>query len=169
MPRGRKPKPVEQRIREGNPGNRPLPEPLQLDNRTPRKPAGLPPAAAELWDEIVPVLEQAKVLHSIDRAALQAMCIEWSRYLDANADVEEESPYALGSMGQVVEHPAVGTARTSAHMFLRFAEQFGLTPSARARISAMAQVAQGLDLEAILDAKPEPLPLGGERPDPEDG
>lgn len=44
---------------------------------------------------------------------------------------------ALGSTGQLVEHPLLSTERASAANFLRFAGQFGITPSARASLGVL--------------------------------
>jgi len=44
-------------------------------------------------------------------------------------------------MGQVVAHPALAMEKSSLDQFLRYAEQFGITPVARARIAAAAAVA----------------------------
>jgi len=56
---------------------------------------------------------------------------------------------ALGSTGQVVEHPLVGTGRAAAALFLRFAEQFGGTTLGRTRIQLGK--AAGRRLEADLE------------------
>jgi phage terminase small subunit len=58
-------------------------------------------------------------------------------------------PVALGSTGQVVEHPMVQTGRAAAALFLRFAGEFGATPLARTRI-ALGKAA-GRKIEADLE------------------
>lgn len=139
--RGRTPKPVEQKIREGNPGRRKLPAPLELAGPGLEKPSDLPAAAALLWDEIVPILDAANILNGIDRAALTVLCVQWARVEAARKVIAQEGMFALGSTGQIIEHPAVGTERSGTQLFIRVAEQFGITPVARARIAAAAAVA----------------------------
>lgn len=134
--RGRKPKPIEQKQREGNPGNRALPAPVTLPEYDVPKPPDLPDAAATLWDDIVPILAEARVLNRIDGAALTAMCLQWERGQQARKVLKEEGLFALGSTGQVVPHPALEIERAAHTLFIRFAEQFGITPVARARIAA---------------------------------
>lgn len=153
--RGRKPKPVEQKRREGNPGKRRLPEPVRLPGGL-LKPE-LPPAASELWDQVVPILGQVGVLASVDRAALTAMCLQWERAVAARRVLEQEGYFALGSTGQLVEHPAVGIERAAHDRLLRFAAEFGITPVARARIAAAAALLRSGeedDLRRVLDAPP---------------
>ena len=138
--RGRKPKPVEQRIREGNPGKRPLPEPIKLRGASAlEKPDDLPARAAGLWDELVPVLEQAGLLNRIDEAALTALCLQWQRACDARTVVEQEGLVAIGSHGQLIEHPMLAAERAAHQLLLRYAEQYGITPVARARIALVAR------------------------------
>jgi P27 family predicted phage terminase small subunit len=148
--RGRKPKPPEQRAREGNAGNRPLPAPLELSGKVENArraleelppPADLPRAALELWNDVVPILGAAGVLNRVDRAALTALCIQWHRAEQARKALKAEGIFTTGSTGQIVEHPALGIERTAHQLFVRFAEQFGITPVARARIAAAAAVA----------------------------
>jgi P27 family predicted phage terminase small subunit len=146
-------------VREGNAGKRRLPDRLVLPDDDLAKPEGLPAAAAELWDDLVPILREANVLNRIDRAALEAMCLQWARGRAARAILAEEGVLAVGSTGQLTEHPALQIERNAHALFLRFASDFGITPVARARIAAAVAVAgatmrgelsKSLDLE--LDA-----------------
>lgn len=59
---------------------------------------------------------------------------------------------ALGSTGQLVEHPLAGTQRAAAALFLRFASEFGATTLARTRISLGKAATRRLDrdVEAAL-------------------
>jgi P27 family predicted phage terminase small subunit len=151
---GRKPKPIEQRAREGNPGKRRLPEPVVVERTGKlKRPAGMPEAANELWDEIVGPLENAGILHPIDRAALQAMCLEWAVSEKARQAIEYDGIFARGGLGQLVEHPALTTLRQSHAVFLRIASEYGLTAVARVRIAAaLTGGGDGGELAGILDA-----------------
>jgi P27 family predicted phage terminase small subunit len=155
--RGRKPKPVEQKIREGNPGHRPLPEPLKLDSGPPVKPDHLPPAAGELWDEVVTVLVAAGIADKVDKAALTALCVQWARSEMARVVIASEGYFAKGSMGQLVEHPAVKLEREAHMALLRFASEYGLTAASRARIAVAgggnAAEAEN-ELAAVIDLTP---------------
>jgi len=104
-----------------------------------------------MWDELVPILSKANVLSSVDGAALTALCIQWERSVQARAVLKRQGLFSLGSMGQLVEHPAVQTERSAHLMFLRFAEQFGITPVARTRIAAAVAVA-GASMRGELGA-----------------
>jgi P27 family predicted phage terminase small subunit len=155
--KGRKPKPLEQKRREGNPGKRKLGQPVKIRAGAPEKPKNLPPAGSALWDEIVAVLHTARVADAIDAPALTALCVQWARAEQARAALRKDGIFALGSTGQLTEHPALGIERAAHGMFLRFAEQYGLTAAARSRI-ALVGAAGAIEAEAeraaVLDLKP---------------
>lgn len=132
---GRKPKPVEQRRREGNPGKRRLPEPVLVGGRgLPQKPRDLPAEAKSFWDQIVSRLAEVGLIDLVDRPALVLMSIQWARAEQARREIEEKGLFATGSEGQIVEHPAVKIERAAAALYLRFAEHYALTPVARTRL-----------------------------------
>ena len=134
--RGRKPKPVEVRKREGNPSKRPLPEPVRVggipDALAP--PDDLLPTAKDFWNEVIPVLAKVGILDVVDRAALEMMSTQYARAKQAGRVLAEQGALTKGSTGQLVEHPAMATERNAINTFLRFAEQYALTPVARTRL-----------------------------------
>jgi P27 family predicted phage terminase small subunit len=166
MPAGRKRTPLETREREGNAGKRHLPERLVLDDSAPLKPAVLGAAGAQLWDDVVGPLSSVRVVQKVDAAALTALCVQWDVAEAARLVLATEGHYATGSMGQLVEHPALAMMTRAHQMFLKLAAEFGLTAAARARIAesaagAMASRAQAqLDDVIDLDA-PEVVDVGG--------
>lgn len=150
MARGRKPKPLELAHLD-NRGHRPLPDPLpgagELD---PEPPAVLGEAGAELWRELVAQLSAAKALHEIDRAALLALCQQWDRATHAAEVLDEQGLFAKGSMGQLVEHPALRIEARAHALLLKFASEYAATPVARARIATAKQIsAQASEFDEI--------------------
>lgn len=158
MSRGPARKPIEQELREGKPGNRHVPEPLKFTLGEPIKPPDLPAAASELWDAIVPALTGVGVAQMPDTPALVALCVQWARAEEARELIDREGVVAIGSTGQMTTHPALKVERNAHLVFLKFAQEFGLTPAARARIVA-ALGGRGEHLEAeledFIDAEPE--------------
>lgn len=162
MPQGRKPKPRAIREREGNPGKRPLPEPVVVggapaEPMTP--PAHLEDEAKDFWSEAITVLERLGILDTIDSPALEAMATAYARMRQAQREVQEVGLTTYGANGQLVEHPAVKVERYSAKLFLQYAEHFALTPVARTRLGlAQVHAAKGLqDLAPTpQDAELEP-------------
>jgi P27 family predicted phage terminase small subunit len=139
-PRGRPPKPREQKIAEGNPGKRPLPETYKMPGgvvtpetfRTP--PEHLTDTAKEWWLDAVPVLQESGMLEKIDRPMLEFAAIQYARARQASRMVEDQGLIAKGSTGQLKEHPLLETERKAMTAYLRFIEQFAGTPQARVRL-----------------------------------
>lgn len=142
--RGRKPKPAEQRKLEGNRGNRPIRENVSPDkgDRPPSPPSLLKGEALAEWKRVAPGLWDLGLLTSIDVAPLVAYCLAWSRAKSAEALMEKaKRKYPAGggmfvetSNGNLVQHPAVGVANRAWTDVVKFAAEFGMTPSGRMKV-----------------------------------
>lgn len=134
--RGRKPKPVEQQIAEGNPGKRALPEPVHISSGEAlyEPPEHLLPDAKRFWARTIPVLDKIGMLDGVDSAALEMAATAYARFRGAQRTIADEGAFQKTARGGLKEHPAVGLERRQMEVFLRFAEQYGLTPVARTRL-----------------------------------
>jgi P27 family predicted phage terminase small subunit len=137
--KGRKPKPIEERVRDGNPGKRPLPEPMLIGGRPNldelnEPPAHLPEDAKEFWRDSVTRLVEVGIVDRVDVPALEQLAIQYARVRGAQKVIAEVGYFATGSTGQVKEHPAVKLEREATNLLLKLSEHFGLTPVARARL-----------------------------------
>jgi len=144
-PRGRKPKPTHLKIVTGNPGRRPInreeaapkPEPAR-----PAPPEHLCPEAKEEWSRVAEELYPLGLLTRIDRGALAAYCQAYGRWVRAEkkiAGLIELNPLTDGLMivtkaGNAIQNPLVGIANKAMADMVRYAAEFGMTPSARSRI-----------------------------------
>lgn len=141
--KGRKPKPTEQRKLEGNAGNRPLNihEPVLPAAQVTLVPDELKNdlvATAE-WERLAPMLRKAKVLTDGDRGALIALCLEWSRYLYANARVVEQGMVIAAPSGYPVPNPYIGIGNRAFTNCKAMMAEIGLTPTARSRVVAKSE------------------------------
>ena len=140
---GRKPKPTNLKVLHGNPGGRKLPK------REPKPKAGIPkpPAwidpdseAMRVWEEFAAELNAMQVLTLADRAALAALVAAYCDWRKADEEVEREGlTYASVSAGGgylIRPQPAVAIRSDSWKRYKSMLSEFGLTPSARARVSA---------------------------------
>src|SRR5690606_36938676 len=91
MPKGRKPKPTNLKVLEGNPGKRPLnqnepkPKPIR-----PKCPTWLDKEAEKMWRSLAPELESLHLLTIIDVAALAAACQRWYTYVHCEKVIQED-------------------------------------------------------------------------------
>jgi len=144
MKRGRKIKPTNLKILEGNPGRRPLPidEPKPQDTSKPQPPSHLDKYALEEWNRICDGLYAMGILFPIDMAILAAYCVSYSRWRQAEEELakvrDNYSDYAaliqMTHYGNYIIHPLIGISNTAARDILRYASQLGITPSARAAL-----------------------------------
>src|SRR5690606_29552019 len=129
----------------GNPGRRKLnaAEPVPA-SRLPKPPEFLSDEAKVEWGRVSEELYNIGILTGIDRAALAAYCQAYARWAQAEAAIAQmaERDQLTGGLmikttkGNVIQNPLVGAANKAAADMVRYAAEFGMTPSARSRIRA---------------------------------
>lgn len=139
MPRGRKPKPPQLKLIEGNPGKRKIPEIVkpEIRGQPPKCPAWLVPEAKKEWKRIAKVLHETELLSELDVAALAAYCQSYARYIDAERKISQagEKMVRLGKFGvSEVLRPEVYYSKMNLNFVRLLCSEFGLSPSARARM-----------------------------------
>lgn len=142
---GRKPKPTHLKLITGNPGKRPLPKAeAKVVPALPTPPPHLSDEAKVEWGRVSEDLFKVGLLSGIDRAALAAYCQAYARWVQAEralAEMAKRDQLTGGLMikttnGNAIQNPLVGIANKAAADMVRYAAEFGMTPSARSRINA---------------------------------
>jgi P27 family predicted phage terminase small subunit len=129
---------------KGNPGRRPIKEEVELPPADVTPPSYLKGMARSEWRRIAPGLHAAGILTAVDTVPLAAYCMAYGRWRAAEnaiAKMAERDALTSGLMikttnGNAIQNPLVGTSNKAASDMVRFAAEFGMTPSARSRISA---------------------------------
>lgn len=141
MPAGRPPKPTALKLLQGNPGKRPLPR------NEPQPPAGAvkPPTwlrgrARRLWRQIAPLLGEMRVLTTSDTQALGLLCDALAEYVVAREVIRQHGmtyECTTTSGGTMIRtRPEVAIAADAWRRANTMLQQFGLTPSSRAKVQA---------------------------------
>ena len=163
MIRGRKPKPTHLKVVTGNPGRRPLNQ-QEIEpprRRSPPKPPPhlLPEAKAE-WRRLAPSLSLLGILTDLDVSPFAAYCQSYARWVQAErllAGLAEQDGTGRDAMliktraGGVTPNPLIWVARNAASDMLRYATEFGFTPSSRTRVHAMVPNAAAGDASSFFD------------------
>lgn len=144
--RGRKPVPNEIKKLRGNPGKRPIVQsgiqPEQPSDVLP-PPAFLSKEAKAEWRRLAPQIHKLGLLTEQDLGAFAAYCQAYGRWAAAEAQLARDSrkrgAMAGGTIiktvaGNVIQNPAVSIANAAMAQVVKYAVEFGFTPSARARV-----------------------------------
>jgi len=112
---------------------------VQAPHGRPKCPTWLDEEAKAAWRQVVPMLEGMGVLTKADGNALARYCRIWSRWRKAEDFIDEHGlVYPLkdddGNVKCVQQWPQVSIANKLAQQLTRLEGEFGLTPSARARL-----------------------------------
>lgn len=134
MPVGRPPKPSRIRELEGNRGRRPIPKGLHIPGQ-PIAPDYFDDEQKYLWRQIEHAMP-AGVLTMADTQVLERMTVAWATFRECCRKIANLSMFARGSTGQLAMSPLVKIQALAAREMHQAGEVLGLSPVARARISA---------------------------------
>lgn len=144
--RGRKPKPSNLKVVTGTdrPSRRNNAEP-KVAPAMPDPPAHLSDHARAEWDRVCVEMFNAGILSGLDRGGLAAYCQAYGRWVEAELALRrmaERDKATHGLMiktqsGNAIQNPLVGSANKAMADMMRYAAEFGMTPSSRSRIAAL--------------------------------
>ena len=149
-------KPTALKVLEGNRGKRKLnksePKP---ENTIPKCPSWLLTEAKKEWKRVAPELSRLGLLTKIDIGALAGYCQSWARYVQAEkylADKENDTVFVTDK-GYMQQVPQVGIAQKYLYLCKTFMSEFGLTPSARGRMSLLSGDEEVDPMEKLFNQK----------------
>ena len=148
MTRGPIPKPTALKKAEGifRPDKHgPVDHPFDEIRGTPEKPHGMPEHADAMWDHMVRVFQPIGVVTEIDAYQLEILCLSWAKFRELAYRAVHES-YDDEQCARIERRLNNAYAR-----FDKCAAQFGISPSARARLRAAGNTSSA-DVEGnVLD------------------
>lgn len=141
MSRGRKPKPAEIHLINGNPSHLKR-DALEIaaaeaDGLEIAPPGELCGESLAEWRRLMPIMRGMRTLSSQELHVLAAYCMAWGRLLEAQRQLNAIGPdnwVTQDEKGVQRKTPWIDIADKSSATMLRIAVEFGLTPSARMRI-----------------------------------
>jgi P27 family predicted phage terminase small subunit len=135
--------PTHLKLLRGNPGKEVLPkgEPQPLiPDEVPDPPQALSKTAQDEWWRIAPELHRLGILTIADLRPLAAYCQTYARWIDCEAALADAALVKVSSMGGEVVNPLLRIAERAAHDMMKYAAEFGFTPSSRTKVSCSAPV-----------------------------
>ena len=130
-------KPTKLKLLAGNPGKRALPtdEP-QPHPEIPDCPKALQGEALGEWQRITLELHKLGLIGRVDMAMLADYCETWGEWCKAFDDINENGMFLKAPSGLKRRNPALTARLNLSERLATLASHFGLSPAARARISA---------------------------------
>lgn len=168
--RGRKPKPAQQQINEGDPAKRGVHKLDQKLESEPKAVRGLPPCPEHLsgrarsaWKFFAGELAVMKLDKRPDGPMLEGACVAYARAVDADLILAEKGLVVedkfIADSGDVIvlktkKHPAVEISNRAWALLKAFCSEFGLSPVSRTRLTIPKD--DDGDIEALMKALREP-------------
>lgn len=144
-PRGPKPKPTSLKLLSGTARKH------RLNLNEPKVPPSIPDAPDHLsgeaqveWARVTAEMANMGILSRLDRGTLAAYAQAYGRWVAAEralARMAERDAVTAGIVirtksGNAIQNPLVGAANKAMADMVRYAAEFGMTPSSRTRVSA---------------------------------
>jgi P27 family predicted phage terminase small subunit len=131
--RGPKPKSIELKRLEGNPGARPLNEDAPRTVGRATMPKYLKGYASQVWKKIVGSMPE-KVYSPADEELLGAYCVAAAMHREAVEHVTENGPTLVSDKGVEYQSPWMGILNTQATKMATIGTRLGLDPAARSTL-----------------------------------
>jgi P27 family predicted phage terminase small subunit len=132
--RGPAPTPTGLRLVRGDRKDRINLDEPQAREGLPQCPIEAAPEVHDIWNYTIDQLDHMKIVTLADRDALYAYCEAVVLHRHASRLIATEGVVIEGLHGGWVKHPAHQIQRDAASVMRAFAQEFGLTPSARSTI-----------------------------------
>lgn len=130
--KGRKPKPPELKLLEGNRGHRPIPQKAEPTPSHPPTPRWLSKDAKKEWRKVVPELYKIGLLKIIDLRGMEAYCACYAKW----REVCEKTKIGVmtAASGYHYPNPLINVELKYAKEMRGWMVELGLTPASRSRI-----------------------------------
>lgn len=167
--RGRKPTPSRLHELRGDPGKRHRsrdgePRPNVLEKVGP-VPSHLNDLAKAEYRRIMKEQVGLRMITPSDRASMAAYCSAYATYIESDERLKTEPWTTTTARGGSRPNPLFKIRDDALKLMNKFASEFGLTPSARARVKG-ASAPNQTDLFDILDADDDDQATGQSQGDP---
>ena len=141
--RGRKPLPSRVKELRGTaqPCRMNPDEPAPWDDRI-SPPVTMNESLLPIWDKFVDELTRSRMITNVDVYALEALCIAYSRWTEANAKIQETGLLVKTSKGLPAQTPYLDIANKAFEQMIKLMTEFGITPSSRTKVSTINAVAR---------------------------
>ena len=111
----------------------------------------LRPAGFDIKNSLARIQSKFRCSH-VDRSALVQYCASWSLWRKAMVEVESDGVTIEGRDRTTVRHPALVIIKQTGDVMMKFATEFGMTASSRARIEVPYETPEDDSLDKLIQA-----------------
>jgi len=149
---GPPPKPTALKLLEGNPGHQKLnmEEPKCAEIAPVQPPEWLDVIGQYEYQRVWPLLTEMGLLSAVDVGAFEAYCDAYSTMVRMAIVCNELGSTYVTDQGQVRARPEATLKIQAANAVRQFSQEFGLTPSARGRMSIKSEEKETDEMESFL-------------------
>lgn len=119
----------------------------------PKPPTHLSAEAKKKYQEFFSMLKGVKVLKKSDMLTFDKMMEHWDIAYKASKELKKHGLITIDERKLPRKNPAAQIHRENSLAFLRYAAEFGLTPSSRAGLDLSEEVGQGDPFDSYLQGK----------------
>lgn len=107
------------------------------------------------WHRVTRELHELGVIGRADRMMLSNYCESWAIWREACEEIKRDGVTVIGREGHLIAHPASVRREAASREMLKFAQEYGMTASARTRVSVAPKTPEKDSLEKLIDANRE--------------
>jgi len=134
---GRRPTPKSILEARGSWRSKVKPDELCPPNRLPTCPTILVGEARREWTRMSRILFALGLAAELDRVPLAAYCVAWSDFVKLTKALKKTGATITTTQGNVIRNPLELARNKSEERLLHWADRFGMTPGARARLGSV--------------------------------
>lgn len=82
-------------------------------------------------EDVIKMLEESGIVKNVDNAALTMLARNYSMFIKATKQLEEDGMTVTSDRGNIAEHPCVKIARDAQNSAMKVMNEFGLTARSR--------------------------------------
>lgn len=97
-------------------------------------PSDIEPEAQTFITDVCNMLETNGVMESVDIAALTMLARNYSMFIKASKQLEEDGLTVVSDRGNIAPHPAIKIAKDAQIQAMKVMAEFGLTAKARTKL-----------------------------------
>lgn len=113
-------------------------------------PSDIEDEAKKYITDVCDMLESSGVMENVDTAALTMLARNYSMFIKASKQLEDEGLTVVSDRGNIAPHPAIKIAKDAQIQAMKVMAEFGLTAKARTKLPKLESSTADNPFEALV-------------------